>query len=448
MLQCGVSDNKLAHAPTLRRGRTGVKRKNHGLLFAVLLLALISLSPSEETTLIRSEDRGESQPVRPQEQQIQEETGRIRVAVQMDESDFRRLDEINRQFMDTYTVEVELINVPSTETYETYQRRLMKLGESPDVLLMNNTSVRRFAADGYLLPTEGYYAGSLSGEVLGLSLLPNEWNGYVWGVPLDIDPYVFVYDVAQLKPFGLEQVPSSEAEWTTLITAYQKQSPDKPLLGLDYHDPYAAMTLLWQLGGGVASEYTTFPFIAEEKVPLLVQQLELLRPSMVDLNGEQSFGADAWQPLLTGELPMILAPASEISKQMAAPASVSIWLPDIKPNMRTTWISGRSYVVSSQTDHPEAAGKWISEMTSALNQPRWYEATGHLPVLKTMYYEAGNPIMPSWVPPALAAGSGGALPAGPSLPKQMEQLAQATSTYLQAEINAKQYRASLIQIGK
>ncbi|WP_018753275.1 extracellular solute-binding protein [Paenibacillus sanguinis] len=426
-----------------------MKRKNHGLLFAVLLLALISLSPSEETTLIRSQDRGESQPVRPPEQQTQEETGQIRVAVQMDEPDFRRLDEMNRQFMDNYAVEVELINVSSTETYETYQRRLMKLGESPDVLLMDNTSVRQFAADGYLLPTEGYYAGSLSGEVLGLSLLPNEWNGYVWGVPLDIDPYVFVYDAAQLKSFDLEHAPISEADWTTLLAAYQKKgNADSSLLGLDFQDPYAAMTLLWQLGGGAASEHTTFPFVADEKVSLLVQQLELLRPGLVDLNGEPSLGRDAWQPLLAGKLPIILTRASEISKHVAGPASISIWLPDIQPKMRTSWISGRSYVVSSQTEHPEAAGMWISEMTSALNQLRWYESTGHLPVLKTMYYEAGNPMLPSWVPPSLAADSSGALPAGPSLPKQMQQLAQATSTYLVGEINAKQYRASLIQIGK
>lgn len=425
-----------------------MKRKNHGLLFAVLLLALISLSPSEDTALIRSEDRGESVPVQPPEQQVQQETGQIRVAVQMDESDFRRLDEMNRQFMDTYSVEVELVNIPSTETYEVYQRRLIKLGESPDVLLVDNTSVRRFVADGYLLPTESYYPASLSGEVLGLALLPNEWNGYVWGVPLDIDPYVFAYSAAELKQFGLEHVPASQADWNTLLAAYLQQAPDSPLLGLDYQDPYAVMTLLWQLAGGSAIEDTTFPFVADENIPLLLQQMELLRPGLVDLNGGQSSDAKAWQPLLNGDLPMILAPASEIVKQMAGPSSVSIWLPDLKPKRRASWVSGRSYVVSSQTEHPKAAGMWISEMTSAMNQPHWYEATGHLPVIKRMYYEASNPILPAWITPSLAANTGGALPAGPLLPKQMEQLAKASSAYLQGESSAKQYRASLIQIGK
>ncbi|GJM81320.1 hypothetical protein HMSSN139_38160 [Paenibacillus sp. HMSSN-139] len=239
-----------------------MKRKNHWVLFAILLLALINLSPSEETTLVRPEDRGEAQPVTPPEAQTLQETGHIQVAVQMNESDFHRLEEMNRQFTVSHPVEVDLVNVPVEESYASFQRQLMKLGESPDILLLDNVWIRRFAAEGYLLPTEGYYSGSLSGEVLSASLIPNEWNGYVWGVPLDVDPYVLVYDADKLKLLGLERPPASADDWNALVSAFKKQHSQPYLLGLDYRDPYAAATLLGK-SGEAGSPAVPSPFCLE-----------------------------------------------------------------------------------------------------------------------------------------------------------------------------------------
>ncbi|MDU2241150.1 MAG: extracellular solute-binding protein, partial [Paenibacillus sp.] len=274
-----------------------MKRKNHWVLFAILLLALINLSPSEEMTLDRPEDRGEAQPVTPPEAQTLQETGHIQVAVQMNESDFRRLEDMNRQFTVSHSVEVDLVNVPAEESYASFQRQLMKLGESPDILLLDNIWIRRFAADGYLLPTEGYYSGSLSGEVLSASLIPNEWNGYVWGVPLDVDPYVLIYDAAKLKQLGMERPPASADDWNALISAFKKQHSQPYLLGLDYRDPFAAATLLWQIGGGWKPGESGPFFAMKDNMPLSVQQLELIQPALLDSGAS---GADSWNKLSGG----------------------------------------------------------------------------------------------------------------------------------------------------
>ncbi|MNW44152.1 Bacterial extracellular solute-binding protein [compost metagenome] len=420
-----------------------MKRKNHWVLFAILLLALINLSPSEETTLVRPEDRGETLPFTPPEASNLQETGHIQVAVQMDESDFRRLEEMNRQFTVIHPVEVDLVNVPAEETYASFQRQLMKLGDSPDVLLLDNVWIRRFAADGYLLPTEGYYSGSLSGEVLSASLIPNEWNGYVWGVPLDVDPYVMVYNPAKLKQLGLEHPPASVDDWNALLSAYKKQRSQPYLLGLDYRDPYAAATLLWQIGGGWKPGGTEPFFAVKGNMPFSLQQMEQIQPWLLDSGAA---GADAWGKLNSDELAMMIVPATDAQKHTHP--QMKVWMPEVQPNLASSWIRGRSYAVSSQTDNAEAAGLWISEMTSALNQMRWQESSGQLPVVKTIYYEAARNELPAWIPATLAAGAGAALPASPALPGQLEAFATLTYDYLSGAITAKQYRGRLAELSQ
>jgi arabinogalactan oligomer/maltooligosaccharide transport system substrate-binding protein len=421
-----------------------VKRKNHWVLFAILLLALINLSPSEELTLVRQEDGGEAQPVTPPEAQTKEETGHIQVAVQMNETDFRRLEEMNRQFTLSHPVEVDLVNVPMEESYPAYQRKLMKLGESPDVLLLDNVWVRRFAADGYLLPTEGYFSGSLSGEVLSASLIPNEWNGYVWGVPLDVDPYVLVYHEDKLKQLGWKRPPATADDWNVFISTFKKQHSQPYLLGLDFRDPYAAATLLWQVGGGWKPTGSG-PFYAMEEGHLTyaLQLLESLRSTLMD---SSLTGLDAWSKLSDGELSMMITTATEAEKHRHP--RTKIWMPELQQNLASTWILGRSYAVSSQTDHPDAAGLWISEMTSLYNQARWYETTGNLPVLKTIYYEAARNQLPAWIPATLAAGSGIVLPASPSLPEQLAAFAPPTTDFLSGAITGKQYRGRLAELSR
>src|SRR5690606_26060884 len=140
-----------------------------------------------------------------------------------------------------------------------------------------------------------------------------------------------------------------------------------------------------------------------------LQLLESLRSTLMD---SSLTGLDAWSKLSDGELSMMITTATEAEKHRHP--RTKIWMPELQQNLASTWILGRSYTVSSQTDHPDAAGLWISEMTSLYNQARWYETTGNLPVLKTIYYEAARNQLPAWIPATLAAGSGIVLPASPS----------------------------------
>ncbi|WP_410768027.1 extracellular solute-binding protein [Fontibacillus sp. BL9] len=417
-----------------------MKRKNHWVLFAILLLALINLSPSETSTLMRSEDQGETEPITPQNLEKEQIPGKIYVAVQLPESDFSRLQQLNEEVADEYHIEVELSNLMAGKDYSAVRQEL-ELGDSPDVLLLDNTWVRRFAAGGYLLPTESYYSGSLTGEVLSASLSQNEWNGYVWAVPMDADPYVWVYHPGKLKEMGTE-FPASANGWQELINAFTKQPTSPFLFALDFNDPYAALSLMWQLTGQSKPPESASLFKKTEELEAAVQQLDALRPFLMDFreSGEEE---QIWSRLYSGEIPLALVRWSDANRHQSP--EIQIKYPDLEYSAGM-WVEGRSFAVSARSNNKEAAGVWISAMTSQLQQRQWYELTGHLPVLKTMYYQASRNGLPSWIPASLVNGKGTPMPVGSGVPNLMERYAALSSSFFYGKLSSKSYLNELNEL--
>lgn len=422
-----------------------MKRRNLGLLFAILLLALINLSPSASSNITDLEDRREIHPVTVPDQKTEQESSRIKVGVIMQEEEFQHLQQMNREFMAEHPIQVELLNIPSEEAYSALQVQL-QLGDAPDVILLDNVWIRRLSTLGYLLPTESYYTRSLTGEVVSASLSQNEWNGFVWGVPVDIDPYVFVYDPLNLQELGINQFPNSPEEWNDLIQVFQSQTQIPYLFAFDYDDPYTVLSLLWQLGGrSDEPDSVKGPSRFEPNVELeaMVQRLTTLLPVSFNLgqSGEMLFGVES--KLLSGEALITVIPSSAVKKKKYSRMEVTF--PTQESLRSSLWINGRSYVVSSQTDHKEAVGTWISAMTSSIYQREWYEVTGYFPVMKTMYYERSSNL-PEWTPFSLVQGAGEDLPADSELPYQMDQFGEVSGNFLNGDLDAEHYLEQLRQI--
>ncbi|WP_188539597.1 ABC transporter substrate-binding protein [Paenibacillus segetis] len=422
-----------------------MKRRNHWLLFAILLLALISLSPSKHSASINPEENKNPELVRPPSQEKVQEEGYIKVVVQMGEAAFLRLQQMNQSFMNVHPLKVDLVNEPREATYSSVRLQL-ELGESPDIFLLDNVLVRRFAAEGYLLPTESYYFGSLTGEVLSGSLAQNEWNSYVWGVPLDVDPYVLIYNPDTLKKLGVEKLPKSTEEWALLISNFKNQTVVPHLLGLDYDDPYATLSLLWQLGGEKQEDNARSPFKLTEEMKAAIDQVDASRTYLLNKKDPTETSGDIWRMLYNGEVAVVLTRASEATQHEHPRMEISF--SEQMDTGRTMWISGRSFVVSAQTDNAEAAGVWISEMTNQAGQRNWYETTRHLPVLKSLYYDSSKNNLPEWIPATLVNRQGGTLPVGATLPVQMNEFAGITEQFLRGTINSKLYKDRLSQIEK
>ncbi|MBA9085212.1 ABC-type glycerol-3-phosphate transport system substrate-binding protein [Fontibacillus solani] len=424
-----------------------MKRKNQWLLFAILLLALINLSPSENSTLIRQNNPRENEPeVLPNQVTVQDR-GHIKVAVQLPDNEFVRLQHMTKQFMEDHPVEVELMNMPANEDYHELMRQL-ELGESPDVLLLDNTWVRNFAVDGYLMPAENYYSGALAGEVLSASLAQNEWNGYVWGVPFDVDPYVWVYNRSRFNSMMGSEFPVTKNEWANLIEKYTQSSEPLPadFLAFDFTDPYASMSLIWQLGGQVELNSSASPFEQNENIDYAVQQLDKLRSHLINLNEESETSGGIWDKLNQGDIAAALVRYTEVSKNYSSWMKIIFAGPDDAKEMM--WVSGRSYVVSARSDNKEAAGLWITEMTTQIKQRQWIEVTDHLPVFKNMYYQASRNGLPDDIPISLINGKKSSIPVGAALPSQMKLFSELSNTFYNGGFSSNQFLSEIYNINE
>lgn len=420
-----------------------MKRRNHWVLFAILLLALINLSPSKQSTLIRNEEGTIPEPVSlPNPEEVQE-PAHFRVAVQMNEGEFLRLQQMNYEYMNQTADQVDLVNIPLGESYLTLLQQF-ELGDSPDVLLLPNDWIRKFASSGYLMPAERYYSSPLSGEVLGVSLAQNEWNGYIWGVPFDTDPYVFAYNPDLIKELGLEQPPKSADDWERLLSAFKKQSRITNLLAADLTEPYAALSLLWQFGGNTATNSLSI-FEITEGMQRGIRFLEEIRPYLLRYHVEAQPPPNVWKRMYDGEVAIFLTRASEIKNGQHP--RMEAFIPEPGNTGKAMWNYGRSFVVSSKSSDAEAAGNWIEEMTAASKQREWHEITGHLPVLKSLYFDFERNKIPAWVPASLVGSKSDALPVSSMLPEQMEQFSRLSMDFTNGHISSEQFIKEISQMG-
>ncbi|AZK46867.1 ABC transporter substrate-binding protein [Paenibacillus lentus] len=421
-----------------------MKRRNHWVLFAILLLALINLSPSKQSTLIRNE--GDTIPESmslPNPKEVQE-PGHFRVAVQMNEGEFLRLQQMNDEYMNQTADQVDLVNIPLGEQSHLTLLQQFELGDSPDVLLLPNDWIRKFASSGYLMPAERYYSSPLTGEVLGALLAQNEWNGYIWGVPFDVDPYVFAYNPDLIQELGFDQPPKSVDDWERLLSAFKKQSQIPNLLAVDQTEPYAALSLLWQFGGNTA---TGSPSIFEitEGMQRGIRFLEEIRPYLLRYHVEAQPSPNVWKRMYDGEVVICLVRASDIKNGQHP--RMKIFMPEPGNTGKAMWNYGRSFVVSSKSSNAEAAGNWIMEMTVASKQREWYEITGHMPVLKSLYFDFEKNKIPAWVPASLVGSKSDALPVSSILPEQIEQFSRLSIEFMNGHIGPEQYMKEISQIG-
>lgn len=87
--------------------------------------------------------------------------------------------------------------------------------------MLDGHSIYDLATRGYLLPVDIYQ--SVPGSTPLPMLIPQmQWNGYNWGVPLDIDPYVLVYSPERLAGMGVAEVPGSLEQWNELLVRLKR----------------------------------------------------------------------------------------------------------------------------------------------------------------------------------------------------------------------------------
>ncbi|OXL84922.1 hypothetical protein BCV73_18825 [Paenibacillus sp. SSG-1] len=341
-----------------------MRRKNYWLLFAILLLSLTALSQGQDLSQTPSGHEEEDDASLFPQPSTQERTSQspIRVTVHLSDEDFKQLEELNHTYVTDTGATVELNNIPDADAYLQLTSALA-VGEGPDVMLINSSWVRPMASRGYLLPVEFYTSNRADSDTINPLLQEVEWNGYQWGTPADMDPYVLAWNMKELNSLGVTDIPGGISSWKELLSK-AKNRGHQQLLEISSGDGYDAAALMGALGTDPLSpSQASLEWIDKARAFMQIDQTEQ--------------GADGAQ------LPLTISAVSEAAKSQTA--NTELRMPEQLYAIYPSLLRSRSYAVSAGSQHAKEAAEWIAYMSSAVVQQEWYQATGKLPALKSLY---------------------------------------------------------------
>lgn len=320
----------------------------------------------------------------------------LKVAVSMSPSEFSLLNTQSTQYMQSHVgVTVILENTPQKDFYSK-MKKANQLGDAPDLMLLDNNWVHEFAALGFLHPADDYFIGEQQAQ--GITLLMNQvkWNGYLWGIPKDVDPYILVWNKKVAADNKFTSPPSTAEEMIAWNKAMMNPEEGKQGIYFDPTDAMAFLSLASTLGANsfenniplhklndpnTIKSLETF-FVPQEggwNVKTLIKNYPLPAP-----------GYDPWDLLAKGKMMAMVTKVSDYKlhkKDELALASLPVKksLVGVSEVLNGGLLSGRSYTVSAHSKNLLIALKWVKEMTSVDNQVKVWNETKVLPSLTTAF---------------------------------------------------------------
>jgi len=422
-------------------------RRKSVLVFLLFCLMVLILSPWADAPSPSSPSVAvqERETLTASEPEAAEESSRLTIEVAMDEEDFHALSNRNDDFTFRHPdIEVELRRISPGRAYDTY-RNALELEQAPDVMLVRNEWVKPFAASGYLLPADAAFAGKSMAEQFEALTGQVKWNGYHWGVPRDMDPYVVVWNEELLRGWLGEEaaLPLTAGQWLLAAEA------------------------------SAATQYATgWLTIAREDFPALLAWLESATDERSDDWWER--GNDLWSGtpqeqaltlLETGRAGIGFAQDAkaalaevESGRALAAvvPYSDTAFLErddNGKEDRRLeidhhawrlpfTWPRGTSYVISSRTEAEEQAAAWIAEMTGEQAQLQHLEEQGKLPVYRSFY--DGDRRLSNLLPGRAGQSFPNVAPhlAGPDAAERLSRVGERLGELALGELTAAEWKAA------
>lgn len=363
------------------------KRRSLLVLFTILGLSIIILSQCTGSIQEKNTITDEGTVAKNAKGASENDKGKIgntlRVVVSMKDEEFAMLQKLSAQYTEGHPgVSVKLENVPSRDAFVQLKKQ-SQLGEAPDIMLLDNAWVNELAALGFLLPVDEYFTTEQQSQIIPLLMNQMKWNGYIWGIPKDVDPYILAWNKKTAAEAKLGDPPATAAE----LIAWNKKmlKPDEGSYGVytDLTEPNDMIALFIALGGAWPDS-KQLSMKLNETQPLKSLESFLL-PQEEAWNAKQfakNFplpSTPEWNPwdlLSKGKMAAIVTTISAF-KQQARPDLAIAALPQNAPqtNDGGVWLKGRSFSISSRSANPQAAIDWIKEMTTAeAGNKLWTEA--------------------------------------------------------------------------
>lgn len=290
----------------------------------------------------------------------------IKASVAMEPKEFAAFSRMAKQYSELHDgVNIQVENVPVKEAYEKW-KKAGQIGEAPDLMLLDNNWVLEFAALGFLQPVGDFFSSEQQNGRINLLMNQVKWNGYTWGVPKDVDPYILAWNKKTAAQFKLDHAPETADEllqWSKTMT-----KPEEGKLGIyaDLSDPFGFLALATPLtGAGLESDKLWADSAAAEKKlgALLAPQEDVWTGKALGKNFPAPSAAwSPWDQLAKGNIGALVTTVSAF-KQNAGPDIAIASIPAYSGKEHPVWLKGRSFAISSRTPNAKILMNWIKEMT-------------------------------------------------------------------------------------
>jgi ABC-type glycerol-3-phosphate transport system substrate-binding protein len=226
----------------------------------------------------------------------------------------------------------------------------------------------------------------MQAEQMEQALAQVKWNGYLWGVPKNLDSYVVVYNTKRLSEWG--ELPPANAEELVQLHK-QLHKPEEGKYGLDFAAPdYRSFLTLARILGGAKTASKTAPL--ELADPNVQRTLELFlfedARQLSKSFPQQSATWKPWEQLLQGKLAAYLTTFSDWKQnESAAVTMTAIPLPKGEEAWKGPWLSGKSFTISARSQSAKESFDWIRELVSSNAAVRFWSAAGVFPAQTSGY---------------------------------------------------------------
>jgi len=308
---------------------------------------------------------------------------KLRVGLAVTEEEFQYWQQMNEQFMEQHPkMHVELTNYAEQDARTGWIREA-QVGSSNDLLLMDNTMIREFVVAGYLSPLDDLFTGLSLADHLEALTDPLKWNGYIWGLPIDCDPVMIVWQAELLRSAGGGIAPTDWNAFKAMVTKLKSLDPALQALSIGSAEGSRILTWLGAFNNSDALGKETSIANLAALGSQAITQLQFWAEQVAGGAPVLSEDRNTWMNKVKSR--QVLAAVMPWSEYRTIPPAERKLLQLSDPRNPLSWAGGRSLVLTSQSAEADAAKRWIEAMSAPDAQLLRYNKWGKLPARKSLY---------------------------------------------------------------
>lgn len=256
----------------------------------------------------------------------------------------------------------------------------------PDMCQMGTTWMAEFHAMGALEPLDGYAAASGAlrfDQFFDGTLMPCRYGGKYYGVPWYVDVRLFFYRSDLLASYGITKFPDTWDEFSqalkTIKAAKKARGEKGYAVSFPATDAFALLAYAWQNGGDMLDESRTICTIDS---PQVLEALKYMKRVFDEGYSPFIDNTEFYAAFESGYYPIFMSgPWTMSDLERLKPNLNGKWMTAVCPKNRNrlTFVGGSDLVIFKDSKHKAEAFRFLTFLSEARTQAKWYAITRDLP---------------------------------------------------------------------